>query len=504
MTLNSAGMRSDGADGGLFAPYAARPHLRITTVYSTSWVCDPAQLPTDEGALTDFLSFGRLAPFYKMAREQLPRVLRKETIDCASLVFQRWRTDLPTSATLWHFLHPSGQILVALTLDVPLSLVESVPLMEDLYYANIECAGVPLEQLAGERVGHRSEPGEVPTPGFLPERHQLVFRSVRSPEDAPNDDTVQRVIYRSDLPYRPEYSSIDYPAELNRRPTTVGALGPYASLICGHQDYIENCVLLSAVQTVGSAARLREIREVAHAYGHRFRTRSDSERDAHRRRTMLESISEGLSHLELELSYSVETGGDIGTLVPALRVESFHNALYSAMGLTDRSATIGQMLTRLSNAIAAELTSVESAEQRAGDRRRIRTVVAVTFVTTITGTLSLLFGFFGINARQVDDQRSMFDDRYTPIYTLIALILACALAIFGGMRLHERRTERRERSRDRTWGTIHGLLTREFGAIMLDPTRFTPTPSPNPTVPGTRTRPPDGEPQPSPSGAPTQ
>ncbi|WP_338898611.1 hypothetical protein WBG99_25990 [Streptomyces sp. TG1A-60] len=501
MTLNGAGTRSNGSGGDLFAPYASRPHLRITTVYSTSWVCDPARLPPNGHAPTDALAFGRLAPFYEMAGNQLPRVLRKESLDCASLVCQRWQPGAPTAATLWHFLHPSGQVLVALTMDVPLSLVESVPLMEDLYYASIQCSGVPLERLAGERVGYRPERTEGRTPGFLPERHQLVFRSVASPEDAPDDDTIQRVIYRSDLPYRPEHSSITYPAELNRRPTTVGALGPYASLICGHQDYIENCALLSAVQTVGSAARLREIREVAYAYGHRFRARSDDERDMHRRRTMLESISEGLSHLELELSYSVEAGGDIGTLVPALRVESFHNALYAAMGLTERSTTIGQMLSRLSNAIAAELTSVESTEQRAGDRRRIRTVVAVTFVTTVTGTLSLLFGFFGINARQVDEHRSMFDDSYTPIYALIALILACAMGIFGGMRLHERWTERRERSRIRTWETIHGLLAREFGAVILDPARMATSP-PTPTVPGTRTRPPDEEPQPS--GTPTR
>ncbi|MEV7469673.1 hypothetical protein AB0O20_24675 [Streptomyces kronopolitis] len=80
-------------------------------------------------------------------------------------------------------------------------------------------------------------------------------------------------------------------------------------------------------------------------------------------------------------------------------------------------------------------SSVESMERRAADRRRVRTVVAVTFVTTVSGTLSLLFGFFGINARQVDDHRSMFDDHYTPIYALIATILLCALAIFAGMRL---------------------------------------------------------------------
>jgi hypothetical protein len=492
VTLNGDGTRSE-VGGILFAPYASRPHLRITAVYATSWVCDPAKLPADGPALTDQLAFGRLSGFYELGHAQLPRILRKESLACSTISFQRWR-NTPEGATLWHFLHPSGLVLVALTVDVAAGAVEAVPLMEDLYYASVTCGEVPLERLAGERVGCASRNPDEPTTGFLPERHQLIYRSVPTVADVPDADTVQRVIYRSDLPYRPEHSSILYPDELNRRPTTVGALGPYASLLCGHQDYVENAAFISAVHTVGSAARLREIREVAHGYGHRFRARPEEERDSHRRRTMLENISEGLSHLELELSYSVEAGGDIGTLVPALRVESYHNALYQAMGLTERSATIGQMLTRLGNAIAAELTAVQSAEQRAEDRRRIRTVVAVTFVTTITATLSLLFGFFGINAKQVDETRSMFDARYAPIYVLIALIMAAAALIFVGMRIHERWAERREGARLRLGETIHGLLAREFGAIVLDPAGIRP-PTSHATVPPSRESPDDRVPQ---------
>ncbi|MFE7781776.1 hypothetical protein [Streptomyces nigrescens] len=362
-------------------------------------------------------------------------------------------------------------------MDVPGTLIEAIPLLEDLYYASVTCAGLPLEQLAADRIGCVPN-GEGTVPGFLPERHQLVFRSVDTPDQAPDDDTVQRVIYRTDLPYRAEHSSIRYPAELNRRPTTVGALGPYVSLLCGHQDYVENCALLSAVQAVGSAARLREIRAVAYTYVHRFRHRTADQGNAHDRRTTLEDISDGLSQLEVELSYSVEAGAEIGMLVPALRVESFHQELFGAIGVTERAATIGQMVNRLDSAIAAELTSVESMERRAADRRRVRTVVAVTFVTTVSGTLSLLFGFFGINARQVDEHRSMFDDHYTPIYALIATILLCALAIFAGMRLQERWEERRDRSRTRTWESTHRLLAREAGAVVLDPAAQPPSPQP--------------------------
>ncbi|MFJ5591018.1 hypothetical protein ACIQCG_14805 [Streptomyces noursei] len=237
------------------------------------------------------------------------------------------------------------------------------------------------------------------------------------------------------------------------------------------------------MQAVASAARLREIRAVAYTYVHRFRHRATGQGDAHERRTTLEDISDGLSQLEVELSYSVEAGAEIGMLVPALRVESFHQELFTAIGVTERAATIGQMLNRLGNAIAAELTSVESMEQRAADRRRVRTVVAVTFVTTVSGTLGLFFGFFGINASQVDQNRSMFDDHYTPIYALIATILLCALAIFASMRLQERWEERRDRSRTRTWQSTHRLLAREAGAVILDPTTPPPTPQ---HLPGSR------------------
>ncbi|MFE7313128.1 hypothetical protein ACFU7T_08465 [Streptomyces sp. NPDC057555] len=489
--MSGVGTLSDGQNPLPFDPYASRENLRLTTVYATPWTCDPTTVDQATQRPGDLLNLGRLARYYDTSDQQLPRVLRHEALDCSSLAFQRWNAGEPVSAQLWHFLIPSGQVVVTLTVDVPGTLIEAVPLLEDLYYASISCAGIPLEQLAAERIGCGRD-GDGAVPGFLPERHQLVFRSVDTPDQAPDDDIVQRVIYRTDLPYRAEHSSIRYPAELNRRPTTVGALGPYVSLICGHQDYIENCVLLSAVQAVGSAARLREIRAVAYAYVHRFRHRAGEQGDAHDRRTALEGISDGLSQLEVELSYSVEVGEEIGMLIPALRVESFHQELFAAIGVTHRAATIGQMLNRLGNAIAAELTSIESMEQRAADRRRVRTVVAVTFVTTVSGTLGLLFGFFGINASQVDQNRSMFDDHYAPIYAVIATILFCALAIFAGMRLQERWEERRDRSRTRTWESMHRLLAREAGAIVLDPT--TPPPLPQ-RLPGSRR--PDSRTQPS-------
>jgi hypothetical protein len=56
------------------------------------------------------------------------------------------------------------------------------------------------------------------------------------------------------------------------------------------------------------------------------------------RRQALERISDPLQGLELRLSYSVKASADVGLLVPSMRAESCHQALYESMGLAGRAA----------------------------------------------------------------------------------------------------------------------------------------------------------------------
>ncbi|WP_405883430.1 hypothetical protein OG762_35740 [Streptomyces sp. NBC_01136] len=470
-----------------FAPYVSRDGTRLTTVYATSWTYAPGGTADGDGGPSHpsgLLKLGRLATFYEQHADQLPQVLLRERLDPTAVVPDRWSATAEatgvTAATLWYLTAPSGQILLALTFDVDAPLIACIPLLEDLYYADLTCDGVGLEQLAASRVG-------ATTPGLLQERHQLVFRASPTTADVPSADTVQRVIYRADLPARPEHSSICLPDELNRRPTTTGALGPYASLLTGHQDYVENAAFLSVVQAVASAARLREIQVLADSYTRHFRNRSDGGARPHERRTLLEHITDALGHLELELGYSVETPADLATLIPSLRPTAYHTALYEAMGVTERAAKISKGLSRLANSAAAELTSIQSTEQRSADRRRVRTVAAVTFVTTVTATLGLLFAFFGVNSSEVDAHRSMFDHTYTPVYAVIASVLVLAFALYATLQAVDRAALRRDRAPLPTWHGTHRLLAHELGGSILDGTPLStslpPVPAPRPTPP---------------------
>jgi len=421
-------------DGARASAAPATLRRSLTNVYATDWMW------AGEGTgqrVEDVLGLGRLATFFAAAGEQMPSVLARQEVKGDRVRASRCAPGTVTRATAWVFLLPSGQVVGAITPDVPVELGETIDLLEDGYYGTVTITGEPLEVFLlalgrGDLVAGSSV-------RLLSERYQVAFAALGEDDAVPDDHVVQQVIYRSRLPYRKEYSSIAYPSELNRRPTTLGAVGPYVSVMAGHQDYVEDVAFLSAVQLVAAAAKLHDIRDQAYLAVRAFRQRQDRTVTTEDRRRRLGQLAESLSDLELELSFSVEAVSDFGLLVPSLRNESYHDTLYGCMSLGEGAQTVARMLERLERSIAAETTSVESLERRADEQRRLRWTVAVGFLTTTAAPLGLLFAFFGVNAVQVDASASMLAARYLWVYLgLLALVLSGA-ALFVTLLVRERR-----------------------------------------------------------------
>lgn len=424
-----------------FDPAAQREAVRLTNIYATPWylLAHHRDRLVEPGS---HLRLGRLQGYFTGSAAQLPRVLHREDLTLSELGFERWeQAGLVSGGRLWLFVTPSGQVIVALSLDVGCELVRTIDLLEDCYYLEVRHGQMPIEALAAERVEQHG--GDVSAGStFFPERHQIAFCPKLPRREC--EDIIQRVIYRSDLPYRKEFSVIDYPPELNRRPDTVAAVGPYVSVLSGQQDYLENSVFLSAVQAVASAARLREIRTTAYLAVETFRGGERTLQSTQERRRTLERLSDQLGDMELELSYSVEASADLGLLVPSLRVAGYHDALYEAMGLVAKAETVARMLRRLERAINAELTAIESVERRADEDRRLRWTVAIGFVSTVAIPVGLVLAFFGINAREVNEELSMFDGRYAAMYLLTGGLVVIGVLISIGLYLQQRRSMRRD------------------------------------------------------------
>jgi Flp pilus assembly protein TadB len=144
----------------------------------------------------------------------------------------------------------------------------------------------------------------------------------------------------------------------------------------------------------------------------------------------------------------VEASADLGLLVPSLRVESFHNALYESMSLAGKAVTAGRMLQRLGSAIRAELTAIESIERRGDENRRVRYAVAVGFVSAVAIPASLVLAFLGINAAQVNSSRSMFSHQYLGMYLTVAAVIVLGAVLSLALYVQQRRDARHHRTSD--------------------------------------------------------
>jgi len=426
---------------GDHAEAGVKQRVRVSNMYATPWHLADSHAVGD---LQHYLRLWRFEQYYRLSADQLPSVLYREAVDISALQFRRW-ADAATviGARIWLFRLPSGQIVASLSLDAQVELLDTIDLLEDCYFGDVRLGDQSLAEYTHALAVQLGADGEADA-DFLPERHQMVLGPTRPEEDC--EDLLQRLIYRTNLPFRKEYSTIRYPPELNRRPGWLAAVGPYVSVVCGHSDFIENAVFLSAVQAVAAAAQLRAIRQAAYTDVRLFRNVEAAGGTTRDRRRVLERIADHLGDLELELSYSVEASGDLGLLVPSLRVENFHNALYESMSLASKAVTAGRMLERLARAIDAELTAIESIERRADDNRRIRYAVAVGFVSAVAIPASLILAYLGINASQVSSARSMFSHHYLGMYLTVAGLIIAAVLLSAGLWLQQRRDARHHRS----------------------------------------------------------
>lgn len=436
------GANSPQADG-----VTDRPNHRLTTLYSLK--LNRHEIPRldsqieEEAHIADHLRFGRLAVHYRTAGEQFPKVLTSRDIaapcegtrNAGSLQVERTR--------VWLFRVPHGGLVVGMTLDFAGPLAESVPLLEDAYYGEITMGSDSLLDALRESAGKSVTP-LLETARIGGHRHQLLFVPDSCPDLVESDgisnrevnhDLVRRLIYRYDVPYRPDSGLVVFPPETNRRMRALAACGPYFSVLASQQDYVENCALVTAVQLVGAADLLAATRAEAFetlAALRSLQTYVDQKSQIEYRqvRHRLARLSERVGRLELDLSFGVEAYHEVAALVPSLRVSDLHRQLFDSAAIPDQSRTIDQILQRLGRAIAAESASVNAAERNREERRRLAWSVAIGFASFIAIPLTLIFGFFALATSDVSPHSSLFDlGRYKWFYATITGVMVITLCL---------------------------------------------------------------------------
>lgn len=436
------------------SPGATYP-IRVMGIYATHWRYRK-HIPSAQPGF----ELGLLEEFHHLFQDQLPRVLFHERVPVQMLAFApsgrpTEKVTEITNAEFWLFVLPSDQVVAAVALnfsspDLNESSTLVVKILEFCAYSQIEIRNIELLEYIRRRAGQvgaeeiDKTDKVVPLP---PERHQIVFAREIPGKEAPSRKVMKQILYRIKPPYRQEFMPLARPSGLNQEKSAFGAVTPYVSLLFGHENFVDDSVFLTTVQAVGTAARFRQIWHTAHQNVRTFRETGQARKVGEQRRADLESLVDELGNLELDLSFSVETSADLGLLIPSLRIESFHRELYRVMELPARANTVSQMFVRLDSSIRSELRAIDIRERREEEEKRLHGAIAVSVLSVIGVPLGFIVAFFGINADEVKNTRSLFELSYYLEAYIVAGVLAL-IPIIVFFALH-RKTWRRARAEAR-------------------------------------------------------
>jgi len=356
-------------------------------------------------------------------REQLPNWLPAGEVAPTELAFDQ---PVPGAAVravdMRLYVLRSDQVIAAVILNLdtlPLTVQDDRGLPErdsvrptsavlaQCVRARLRVKGRPLADYIHHLVEGIPEITAGPGTGLLPERHQLVFvRRLHPAERVPDQHTVDEILRRGndDPLYDAGMVLPRLPDELNQR-GTLGVVTPQVSILYGHEAFIEDSILLSAVYATGTAARFREIWQNAHQQARHFNTYL-RRRSGQQSRADYEELVDNLGNLEFDLTVSVE--------LPVWQVETFTVALFDMLNLAEQATALSELFVQLGASLSLSHVAIEIREKRDADRDRWRTV-AVGVVAVVMVPTGLVLELLATNTSQVVGL-SMWDGRYGPLY----------------------------------------------------------------------------------------
>ncbi len=418
----------------------SRCAVRLYSVHSTYW----RRSTHTQRISGDFDLSERFRSFYQSFQDQLPELLNQRKFDVSRVILKidaQQEIDGIEGAELVVFSlpFPANQIVAALVLDLqtPDLNADSTDLRRILkgctdskIMIEDQTVGQLIDALANEVHAEKENPAD-PQERLThapQERHCLVFIEDLRDIDPPTDAVIAGILYGIQPPYRPEFTRLERPESLNQETGTYAAVSQTSSFFYGHPGEVENSVFLTTVQAVGTAARFQRIWRDAYFQVHRFQSSKQAKHSGQQVRKDLELLADEMGNLELDLAFSVETAADLGLGSTTSRIDNFHDDLYQVMQIKTRASTVSQMFVRLSSSIQSELTAIESREKEIEEDRKLRGALVLGALSFLLAPLGVIFGFFGMSAREVDSSDTMFDfKRYWSVYALaIALMIIAA------------------------------------------------------------------------------
>ncbi|XMB73090.1 hypothetical protein RJI07_04045 [Mycoplasmatota bacterium WC30] len=410
-----------------FDDFVKHDHKILTTIYSLDWVVSYDDMK-DYLVEDETFYLGRLKKFYLQYMDQFPKIVGVYEKDKPKIIFEKANSNVKVDSIKTYLLVlPSNQILAVDILKFNSSLKNTVLVMEDFYYHSLEIEGYAMLNYHKNLLNDNNK--SVGGYGFT--YHQILTSDKKYIASEINKDLVQKIIYRADLPYREEYSAIKFPTELNRRPNTFCGVGPFVTANGGHQGYMENCMLLSALSIVGSVNKIKLIREEIRESLLIFGNIEYKSMNYKQKRELMNRMNEKALQMKLESSLFVELVTNIGLLVPSLRVESYHSSIYSANNIQNLIKMTSEMLGDFEKLILFEKNRISIYERGNDEAHKSMWAVIISFISVISIPPSIILAFLSSGVQEVGtDSPSLFDLKtYGGLYGTIVISILLAIAV---------------------------------------------------------------------------
>lgn len=423
---------------------AERELTRILALFSLTGRLGPQG--TALGSLVDELDFGRFALHLKSSEAVLPVPVLVQAVAPQDLLLPHGDTGLDlASAEITVVATPRGDVTLVLECtfagETAADAVAAWLAATCFDREGIRIADRPLLDVLNGRL-----PVTEPL-AFGQNVHQLVFpggllrHNLLDTGDASRRPALlNELVYRGRMPGG-NAPDIDVPPNLRNHGTTLSAHGRGVSVHAGWAEHVENGLTLVAVGMISALAVLQRTRLAAfETMRANERAMTDSPTEI---RSLISRLSAGVNELQLDLAFGVEAYVD-SLLIPEMVMEAFQSSLRDALGIRDSLENSARMVERLTSVINARSSALD-AELAERDDRRDRTVSALVAVATLIALPpTLLLAFFGANASDVDNRRSILDlHTYGAAYAM-AWLPFVVLAMIGYVLL--RRVSRRSGS----------------------------------------------------------
>jgi uncharacterized integral membrane protein len=423
------------------------PHRRERSRLACVFGLEAGDVPKDDLEQLDrphaHLALGRFESHFVGGGDASWPLHRTFAFTDAALATSRGTFVSGVSGAVYAAFVPYSSAVLLLVLDVDADPKAAVTILQETCFRRQELtiAGVPLLEafVDGLPAAVATKLGPV---GHGRDVHQLFMVGTRLAAELPTEDAggdrcytpdgYMRLVYREDTPFRTGEAVMRLPAELNRPRGSLCAHGRGVTVLVGAAEHVEWGVTIGAIELLAAFERMRRIRSEAAKTLHSADAVESADRANARAR--LGKLAQELGDLEVELSFGVAQYLD-ALRFPEIVLQSYRDSLSETLGIATGAERTAAMLGRLKTVLDARREELAAIEDREAAIRRLRTSLAVGYVTVVAVPLGVLLAFLGANVNQVKHKYSLWNvGHYWKDYAILLsiVVVGSVLAVLVG------------------------------------------------------------------------